>query len=485
MLERSLAVRLRPAAGRVLRRAGRWRELAGHWQLLTLLLIGALVRALFMVAFSPALFFPDSWGYITSAFAHGFLGLSLRWPVGYALLIRLLTLPGRSIIELIAAQHLVGLGCGVAIYAVLLRGGLSRWAAAAAASLVLLDGYAITLEQYVMSDTFASATMLGALLALAWGRVGARTPLSGRAAAVSGLLFAAAVLQREAALFIFPVMLAYLVWVRARWTRLAVFLACAAIPLLGYASLVDQKYDVFGLGAASGWTLYGRVASFADCRDFTVSAAARPLCETAAQRAAHPSAPDWYIWGPSPAVRLFKPASESVAQSAATNALLDSFARQAILSQPLRMASVTIADFLRYLTPGVMPYANPVSATSLPVRLRRETIRRGLIRRYLPGMRPRINPPAALLRAYRSRIHLPRPVLALLALASVGALALRAPARREVLLFSGAALLLLLGTAATGGFSLRYLLPAVAPLAIGGALAGAQLRGAWRARGDR
>jgi hypothetical protein len=54
-------------------------------------------------------------------------------------------------------------------------------------------------------------------------------------------------------------------------------------------------------------------------------------------------------------------------------------------------------------------------------------------------------------------------------------LALRVVARREVLLFGGTALILLLGTAATGGFGLRYLLPTVPLLAIGGGLAGRDL----------
>jgi hypothetical protein len=79
-------------------------------------------------------------------------------------------------------------------------------------------------------------------------------------------------------------------------------------------------------------------------------------------------------------------------------------------------------------------------------------------------------------------IHVPRPALALLALAALIALALRLPARREVLLFGGAGLMLVLGTSATGGFGLRYLLPAVPLLAIGGGLAGRDLAAVWGRR---
>ena len=91
--------------------------------------------------------------------------------------------------------------------------------------------------------------------------------------------------------------------------------------------------------------------------------------------------------------------------------------------------------------------------------------------------------PAGFVRAYRGVIHVPRPVLALLALAALLAVCLRVPARREVFLLVGSALVILLGTAATGGFALRYLLPAVPLLAIGGSLAVAQLSA--RARPSR
>jgi hypothetical protein len=83
-------------------------------------------------------------------------------------------------------------------------------------------------------------------------------------------------------------------------------------------------------------------------------------------------------------------------------------------------------------------------------------------------------------RWYRGVFHVPRPVLALLAIVSLLGAVLRIPARREVVLLSGSALLVLLGTSATGGFSLRYLLPAVPLLAIGGSIAGAQLLNRWR-----
>ncbi len=433
-----------------------------------------------MVAYSPALLFPDSWGYISTGLTGAFVGLPRLHPVGYPLLVRLLTLPDRSLTELVAFQHLAALGVGVAVYAALRRARLPPWAAAAAAALVLLDGYTITLEQYVMSDTFCTVGLVLTLLVLAWpwlpGTSAGRSPApSPGRATVCGLLIAGTSLVREVAPFTLPVIVVYLLWTRAGWRSLVALLVAAVLPLLAYSALIDSRFHVFSLTTMSGWTLYGRVGGFADCRGVPLGRPERRLCETAAQRASHPSAPDWYIWGPSPAQRVFHPDTESVTQIAPTNHILQSFARAMIVHHPLAFTSATLSDFARYFTPGAVPYRDAVSATSLPIRAALEAHSPTTQRRDLPGLRLAVRSPAGLVRAYRAVVHVPRPVLALLALAAALALVLRVPARREILLFAGSAVLLLLGTAATGGFGLRYLLPAVPLLAIGGGIAVAQL----------
>ena len=120
----------------------------------------------------------------------------------------------------------------------------------------------------------------------------------------------------------------------------------------------------------------------------------------------------------------------------------------------------------------------------MPSAADQENVDRYALERYVPSVNPQVRSPSSLVRAYRSIVHVPRPVLALLALASVLALAVRMPARREVLLFSGSALLLLAGTAATAGFAQRYLLCAVPLLAIGGTLALRDVLNAARTHGE-
>jgi Dolichyl-phosphate-mannose-protein mannosyltransferase len=452
-------------------------QLRSHWPLALVVLVGVIMRALTMVAYSPALLFPDSWGYIATAFSGRFVGLPSVHPIGYPILIRLLTLPDRSLAELVAFQHLAGVAVGIAIYVTLMRARLPRWAATAAAALVLLDGYAITLEQYVMSDTFFAAATLAAVLVLAWPQIGPAhfKPRMVPRALASGLLIAAATLVREVAPFTIPVLLIYLLWLRSGWRPVAAFVVAAAVPLLAYSALIDHRFHVFGLTATPGWTLYGRVAGFADCTGVKLEPSARPLCETAAQRKSHPTAPDWYIWGPSPAQRIFHPATQGVADVSPTNKVLESFSRTMIRHHPLDFVGATLGDFFRYFTPGATAYQDAVSATTLPESVGAEAKSPATQHRDLPKMKLEIRSPAGFVRRYRSIVHVPRPILALLALAAFLAVCVRVPARREIFLFAGSALVILLGTAATGGFALRYLLPAVPLLAIGGSTAVAQL----------
>jgi hypothetical protein len=469
-------------------------RLRPHWPLCVVVGIGALVRLLTMVAYTPALLFPDSWGYIATAYSGR---LPTEHPAGYPLLIWLLSLPDRSLLELVAFQHLAGIGAGVAVYAALTRAQVPRWGATAAGALVLLDGYAITLEQYVMSDTFFDVTLLAAALVLAWPRLTRGGRLSGSLQAqtvspggrmwvralICGLLLAFSSLEREAAPFTVPVFLVYLVWIRAGSRAFVAFILALAIPLLAYSAAIDAKFHVFGLTATPGWTLYGRVAGFAECDGVKLEAAARALCETKTQRASHPSAPDWYIWGPSPAQRLFKPATESISSVAPTNAVLNSFSDTILLHQPLAFADATLSDFARYFTPGATAYGDAISATSLPLSASSEARAPATRKRDLPGLRLSVRSPSALVRRYRSIVHVPRPVLALLALAALLALLARVPARREILLLAGTGLSLLLGTAATGGFALRYLIPAVPLLVIGGSIAISQIAIRLRVQG--
>lgn len=444
---------------------------------MALLAVGATVRILAMIAYRPALFFSDSWGYLFTAFTGHPVSLSYLRPNGYAVLIRVLTFPGRDLRELIAIQNLSGLVLGVLVYAVLVRMRAGRVLALLAAALIILDGYRITLEQYVMPDTlFALSVVLAALL-LAWPgeqQNGAETTAgpSPWRALIAGLLLAASVIEREAALFAVPAFLIYLVWRRAGLRASLAFVLALAVPVLAYAALYQSRVGVFGLSESDGWTLYGRVAAFAECPGAGIPRAERPLCETARQRASHPGAGTWYIWdGSSPADRLFHGGHQNREVQERANRELRDFADRIIAHQPLQYLDASFSDVLRYFTPGATPFDDSISATSLPRTAAEEARSERVRQRVLPHVHPSVGSPSGFLRAYRGVVHVPRPVLALLALAGLTGLLLRTPGRREILLFAGSGLLLIIGTSGTAGFGLRYLLPAVPLLAVGGAVA--------------
>jgi hypothetical protein len=244
------------------------------------------------------------------------------------------------------------------------------------------------------------------------------------------------------------------------------------LPLVAYAARFDERYGTFALSHTSGWTLYGRVAGFANCAGAGIAPDARPLCETAAERHSHPDAPGWYIFdSASRAVRMYGIYGSASPRGVDANGILGTFARRILIHQPLDYLDAVGSDVLRYFTPGATPYADSVSATALPKSAAAEDIVQDVRDQYLPSITPEVRVPASVVRAYRSVMHVPRPVIALLALASLLALALRTPARREVLLLSGSGLSLIVCVAATAGFGIRYLLPAVPFLALGGTLA--------------
>lgn len=449
---------------------------------MVLVAAGVGLRAATMVAYRPALFFGDSFGYITAAFSGHALGsgspaMSNYRPSGYPVLLWLLTQPGRDLVQVVFVQHLAGLLVGVLIYAVLVRSGVARWLAAVAAALVLVDGYAIALEQYVMADTFFALTVLAACLLLAWPTLGATRLGPGRSigwsrALLAGVLMAGASLERLEGIFVIPIVVGYVLWQRTDWRAVLAVVVGVAVPLLAYSGLESADFGTFGLSQWSGWTAYARVAGFADCQGAAVGSTARPLCETHAQRTAHPDASDWYLFDPaSPAIRMFGPVSRSVAIQRRSDAILGDFAKQIILHQPLQTLSAISSDFLRFFEPGASEFGDSTGATVLPATASIEYADTYVSDRWVPGQAPSVNSPSGSLRRYRSVIHLPRPLLALFVLLSIAAVARRTAKRREIVLFTGTGLLLLVGTAATAGFAQRYLLCAVPVLAIGGALA--------------
>jgi len=442
----------------------------------------AALRVAAAVAYWPALFAPDSRAYLGLAFFGSPVSFQPDRPSGYPLLIRALMVPGHQLATVTLAQHLAGLLAGTLVYLTLLALGARRWLATVAAALVLLDGYAIALEQYVMSDVLFGAV----LVASAWALLRDSGTMS--ELIVSGALLGVAATLRSAGLFAIPAWLAYLVWAKRGARSLAVWSIALLAPLVGYAAL--QSSTARGesvLDTSSGWFLYGRVAGFANCRDRDVPIASRFLCPRGRERRKSVA---FYLWGPSPAARAFPGGPDQLDGQA--NNLLRDFALGVIRDQPLEYARAVGSDLLSLAENerGVGQSPDPLL---FPKRIRFGANDRSLStlhRRDFPDSPwPRAGFPASLLRSYQAVFRTQGWLLALLGLASLAAFVMPARhlerRRAELLLLTGGGGLIVLGSVATTGGLLRYAMPTIPLLAAGGALAIDALLSLWRRPGAR
>lgn len=96
--------------------------------------------------------------------------------------------------------------------------------------------------------------------------------------------------------------------------------------LLAYAFANLESNGRFEASPATGWHLYARVATFADCHVFTPPRGTNGLCET--RPPDQPPGSDWYLYDPaSPALRLFGRLGND-------DAKLKAFALAAIVYEP-------------------------------------------------------------------------------------------------------------------------------------------------------
>ncbi len=445
------------------------RQLRRHWLFATLLILAAALRAVVLVAYHPALIFPDSVRYLQ--YAHNFI--AGQWSAdalrqsGYSvLIIPVMLLHDLWIIPL--AQHLAGLATAVLVYAVLIRFGIRTWLAAVACVPVLFDPLQLVLEQYVLADVWTVFGVVAALVILVWRRERpAETQKeSWLPAAACGLLLGLAVTFRdEMLIMIVPAALYVLVAVRPRrrlLTRLAALTGCFLIPVIGYLGWFDASHGEWNFTAFSGAFLYGRVADFASCQGLNLPAYEKPLCPT--QPTALRNA-DFYTWNPqSPQWTFHPPAGMS------RDAVVRDFSLRILRHQPLAYADAAARDFLY----GFSPVRGAGPEEYSPAYLQFHTYTRPDRQAYAsiaalgyqpPAVRPGL---AAFLTDYGRWFYLPGPVFAAGLVLGLGGLVVSQLRRGTVkdrrirdagLLFTASAVLVLIPPAAFATFDWRYQLP--------------------------
>src|SRR3954471_8405459 len=441
--------------------------LARH-PLLPVLVLAAGLRVAAAIAYRPALFFPDSWAYLGAAYTEWPVGFISDRPSGYPLALKALSLLGHNLAVVTTVQHLAGLTTGVLAYTLMVRLGAERWVAAAAAAVILLDAYAIALEQHVMAEAFFGlALMVSVFLAVA-ARPGAATLAASGAALAVACTFRAAGLPALAVLALFW-------WHAGGWRGAGAALLGFAAPLACYFGLQAAAASPVGLSHASGCFLYGRVAPLAECRHAAVRREGAALCRLTV-RAGDRSA-GFFIWNPaSPAHQIYGESNNPRADRA-----LRRFAVAVIRDRPFAYGHLVARESSRYFRPGIplaldghnaitFPNGHKPFLSSSPYAVR-------IRRRYLPGVTGDVHRPAGAFREYQRFARMPNLLLAALTIVALLGMVFGRGRRWETMLLVGASLILIVGATATSHSLARYAVPAVPLLVCAGVVGGSSL---WR-----
>src|SRR5438034_11244567 len=123
-----------------------------HWVFWLLLAGGLILRGIAQVAYEPALLFIDSKKYIFGTDFTNTIWGSFD-PLGYSLLIlRPISILGRSLAYAALAQHILRMAMAGALYALMLRRGVYRWLAALAVAPVRFGSYQLNAEQPIKTE---------------------------------------------------------------------------------------------------------------------------------------------------------------------------------------------------------------------------------------------------------------------------------------------------------------------------------------------
>lgn len=455
--------------------------LTRHWLLAILLAGGAALRVLAWLAYQPALLYYDSFRYLDNIGVHDPAGLH---PIGYDLLVLspLLSVGGLDLVS--AVQHIAGLGCAVALYALALRLRAPTWLAAIAAAPVLLDAYIVQIEQMIMSDIW----LLVALVAMLWLLLGTRSTTgapNARRAALAGLLLGIAVAIRVIAISLVVPAVIYLLIAGGAWRawrdrdalrliaqRTGAFLALFAVVIGSYAGYFYTQTGTVGLSNSSANVLYSRGAVVADCAELDLTPTLRLACPTepVSQRRpdsyAHRAADEEWVATFPPGTNIPRVQQE--------------FGWEVVRQQPLDVLGAVVVDFIKGFRPARTDAPNDVSVARWHFQREYQYYNHRNIT-VVYSQQYSGEPPSGLpaigsfLRSYQFSVgYTPGPLLATFGLIAIAAMlgvgrARTSGLRSAALLSVGMAVTILFASAAFE-FSWRYQLPGIVLLPIAGVI---------------
>lgn len=452
------------------RAGGAWRRFMREHRLICIVLLAATgVRAIALLAYPPAFWFPDSLPYIQAAIQPA--PYSIR-PVGYSFLLLMLE-PAHSVLLVIALQHMMGVVVAALTYALLRRHRLPAWGSTLAAVPLAASAYTIQIEHYVLSDAFFSLLVTGAIALMLWRP----RPRIWVCCAV-GLLLAWAVLDRSQGMLLIAPFVLYLAVARLGMRRFLISAGtiCVAflVPVLGYCWWYEQANGSFDITTSTGAFLYSRVAGFAECSVDKPPADERWLCLSAPVSKREYAG--WYVWAPQSPI-AHGPAPEFSSQ---VNHLATSFAVRAIVAQPATYLRVvwdaTAEAFLpeldtnksqrQYMFPATVPQSLPAIAARNGEKVSSALTYNGGAN---PGTRL-VQPYAGWMLAYQRKLAMPGPLLGAIALVGLIGAALARRRCGPALLAWLAGAVLIVTPAATADYDARYVVAGIPGLCIAAAL---------------
>jgi hypothetical protein len=299
-------------------------------------IVAALLRLIVMLGYPPAMFFNDSFNYLTDAYTKT---PDLVRSDGYPLFLFLL-LPFHSLNVVTGLQALMGLAMGVGIYAVLRRRGLPWWGATIPALPVLFDVFELQLEHMIAADVLFYTIVTLVLVLLCWWD---RPPLW--VAVLVGLATGYATTVRTVGEPLLALVLIGMLLRKMGWRRVAATFVAGVLPILGYVIWFHSYTGHYALDESNGTFFYSRVQSFADCNRMDPSAKLRVLCDKRAL-ADRPSSQE-YLWSNDTPLAALTGTNNANRFTPQINSLTMKFAERAIEKQPLDYLKVVASDTLR------------------------------------------------------------------------------------------------------------------------------------------
>lgn len=314
--------------------------LAAHRPFAVLMVLASALRGVVMLGYPPAMFFNDSYNYLTDA-ATG--RPDLVRANGYPFLLRML-LPAHSLSLVTGLQAAMGLATGAGIYALLRHRGLPWWGASIPAIPVLFDVWDLQIEHTIAADTLFATLITAAVILLCWRD---RPPLW--AAAVAGLLAGYSATVRSVGEPLLLLLAIGLLTRRMDWRRtlatVAVTMVAGVLPIAGYMAWFHSHYHRYALTNSTGTFLYSRVSSFALCSRMSPPASLAVLCDPRPPHRREGS--QEYLWANDTPLGELTGTNNIHRFTPHVEHLTLRFAERAIWSQPLDYIAVVADDTAR------------------------------------------------------------------------------------------------------------------------------------------